>query len=188
MFDFELFLVIVIQKLHCCQMFPVGLRLKFECCVIKKSHLNAQRTGSTQCEITEQPFKLCMFALWNINKFSVTFPRTYIKCRFCLHTSFRTHCSIYCMFFILMLLINGYHVLKLEIRLRWGLEGWLSGYKSLLLLQKTRVCFLAPTWWLVTVCIQCQGMPFLLRPPRAPAHTPGAHILRHTYLHIKLNR
>lgn len=104
----------------------------------------------------------CACLLYEIvNKFSVTSLRTYIKCRFCLHTSFRTHCSIYCIFFILMVLINEYHVLKLEIRLRWGLEEWLSGYKSLLLLQKTRVYFLPPTWWLVTVCIQCQGMPFL---------------------------
>lgn len=39
-----------------------GTELKFECCVIEKSHLNAQRIGSTQYEKTKQPFKLCMFS------------------------------------------------------------------------------------------------------------------------------
>ena len=66
-------------------------------------------------------------------------------------------------------------------RKRRGWKKCLRGLQDLLLLQKTRTWFPAPTWWLSTTCNSDPWRPSTLFWPSWTLHTPGAQ----TYMQVK---
>lgn len=96
--------------------------------VLWKRPFECQTNGRMWSAHTEQPFKLCMFSFVNYLTSSLSLTGEGDLQVQVLSPQQHQESLWYCIFFILMLLINGHHVLKLEIRLRWRLERWLSGY------------------------------------------------------------